>query len=701
MTIKLLVNNQTIKAKEDYAIERNSGDLQIEFEFIGKMWENGDKILKIVNSEFEQTIENNSISIPSLYTRGTFFEIKVIKKGYGATIPTMPYTINIDQPKTLAKLQFATPVGFQVNSGYTTFIVNNRTIEIPITLKDLVVLRDTNSEIITFELPRYYDGVDLSQKNILVNFINADGKSGSAYGHNIVATDGEVSFTFDWTIDGRISVKTGKVQIALEFNEFNDKDECIYRWNTIPASFDVSNTIVPIGDAQESDYSIEKAWILRNPVSLTNIELKDTDLPIYINDKNIEFFQNKDLVVSRDTNAEILTFVIQRYIYGVDISNKIIDIKFINALGQGDRKNATNVVVDDFQITFGWVIDSRVSTKDGEVQFAIEVIGYDVNDEFYCWSTKPSKIRVDKGLFVDDKIDIKPDWVQWVEAEINRLQNIKVSSENIKAVRDNGNVFEYTLDGENWVIVSGGGGGTSNYDALSNRPQINGVILTGNKTSSDLGIKQIYTASDVGALPDTTVIPTQTSELINNGSDGINAFISSSVNNLINYYNKSETYTKNEIDNIVSLIPKFSIEIVDVLPTTNISTTTIYLILNAGLGSGTYDEFIYINDKWEMIGNTQVDLGNYYTKEESNAIFQKVGDYLTSEQIETLINSKVGEHNSSPTSHSDIRNDLLLKANSNLDNIDPTYVSLHPGVEVVTELPEVLQDNRVYFVIGG
>lgn len=29
------------------------------------------------------------------------------------------------------------------------------------------------------------------------------------------------------------------------------------------------------------------------------------------------------------------------------------------------------------------------------------------------------------------------------------------------------------------------------------------------------------------------------------------------------------------------------------------------------------------------------------------------------------------------------------------------WVTLHPEVEVVTELPEVLQDNRVYFVIGG
>lgn len=34
----------------------------------------------------------------------------------------------------------------------------------------------------------------------------------------------------------------------------------------------------------------------------------------------------------------------------------------------------------------------------------------------------------------------------------------------------------------------GGSGGTSNYNDLSNKPSINGVTLTGNKTSADLGI---------------------------------------------------------------------------------------------------------------------------------------------------------------------------------------------------------------------
>lgn len=43
------------------------------------------------------------------------------------------------------------------------------------------------------------------------------------------------------------------------------------------------------------------------------------------------------------------------------------------------------------------------------------------------------------------------------------------------------------------VISSTGGGGTTDYSALNNKPTINNVTLTGNKTSSDLGLQSTLT----------------------------------------------------------------------------------------------------------------------------------------------------------------------------------------------------------------
>lgn len=38
------------------------------------------------------------------------------------------------------------------------------------------------------------------------------------------------------------------------------------------------------------------------------------------------------------------------------------------------------------------------------------------------------------------------------------------------------------------LMGAGGGGGTTNYNALANKPSINGVTLQGDKTATDLGL---------------------------------------------------------------------------------------------------------------------------------------------------------------------------------------------------------------------
>lgn len=51
------------------------------------------------------------------------------------------------------------------------------------------------------------------------------------------------------------------------------------------------------------------------------------------------------------------------------------------------------------------------------------------------------------------------------------------------------------------AVSGGGGGGTSDYTQLSNKPQINNVELNGNKSLSDIGAA---TATDMAAEQDKT-----------------------------------------------------------------------------------------------------------------------------------------------------------------------------------------------------
>lgn len=114
-------------------------------------------------------------------------------------------------------------------------------------------------------------------------------------------------------------------------------------------------------------------------------------------------------------------------------------------------------------------------------------------------------------------------------------------------------------------------------------------------------------------------VPAKLSELENDKE-----FINNTVNNLVNYYTKSETYTKSEVLALVADIPKFSVQIVSTLPTENISNTTIYLlaVTDSDLNNY-YEEFLYINNSWELIGTTKIDLSNYYTKAETSALIEQ------------------------------------------------------------------------------
>ena len=79
-----------------------------------------------------------------------------------------------------------------------------------------------------------------------------------------------------------------------------------------------------------------------------------------------------------------------------------------------------------------------------------------------------------------------------------------------------------------------------------------------------------------------------------------------------------DTYTKSQIDSKIAAIPTLSYQVVSELPTTDISTTTIYLLARPSSSSqpDIYDEYLYVNSQWEIIGSTSTDLSNYYTKSE-------------------------------------------------------------------------------------
>lgn len=146
----------------------------------------------------------------------------------------------------------------------------------------------------------------------------------------------------------------------------------------------------------------------------------------------------------------------------------------------------------------------------------------------------------------------------------------------------------------------------------------------------------VLDAEDVGALPDDTPIPSKTSDLTNNSG-----FITKAVNDLVNYYLKSETYSKTEVDDIVTAIKNSRFEVVATLPTTDIKTNVIYLVPKSpSQTSNVKDEYINLDGTtagWEKIGDTEIDLSDYVT---TQALNTALAAYTTTADLTTLLAGK-------------------------------------------------------------
>ena len=127
--------------------------------------------------------------------------------------------------------------------------------------------------------------------------------------------------------------------------------------------------------------------------------------------------------------------------------------------------------------------------------------------------------------------DINLDWI------IKQVKQIAAALQGKQDKPDSAGVAGQVLGlDENldpvWLDQTGGGGGTTNYNNLTNKPQINSVTLSGNKTAAELGLATPadipavpvqsvngetgaveLDAADVGALPDNTYIPTGSLQL--------------------------------------------------------------------------------------------------------------------------------------------------------------------------------------------
>lgn len=100
-------------------------------------------------------------------------------------------------------------------------------------------------------------------------------------------------------------------------------------------------------------------------------------------------------------------------------------------------------------------------------------------------------------------------------------------------------------------------------------------------------------------------------------ADPFNSSANTSVADAFSYINTNFA-TKSYVENIVRAAQTGMLkrQVVQALPQSNIDDYTIYMVPKTGSTGDVYNEFLYMDNTWELIGNTQVDLTNYALKSE-------------------------------------------------------------------------------------
>lgn len=126
----------------------------------------------------------------------------------------------------------------------------------------------------------------------------------------------------------------------------------------------------------------------------------------------------------------------------------------------------------------------EVLTDKGQIE--IGVVAYKIDNELIRYNPRPAYFNTLLGSLKDDvenSEEITPTDKEQILSELANKQDTLVSGVNIKTINHE------SLLGEGNINITGGSGGTSDYEDLDNKPSINNVELSGNKSLNDLGIQ--------------------------------------------------------------------------------------------------------------------------------------------------------------------------------------------------------------------
>lgn len=110
---------------------------------------------------------------------------------------------------------------------------DDRIVSVPKELQRIAVQYDHDVETVTFDCPRYWDGLDMSELHIYVNYMRRDRVVGCYLARNVaVDTTDSAIMHFDWTISRNVSQVAGEIKFLVCIKKGDSEGNEINHWNS-------------------------------------------------------------------------------------------------------------------------------------------------------------------------------------------------------------------------------------------------------------------------------------------------------------------------------------------------------------------------------------------------------------------------------------------------------------------------------------
>ena len=290
-----------------------------------------------------------------------------------------------------------------------------------------------------------------------------------------------------------------------------------------------------------------------------------------INDKKDITLHENQFNITQEENSQYIPFEMPRYYDGFDLASTAISIHYTTKSGRHGASKPVNVTFNDEKIRFGWLVDSNATIDAGTLEFEVHaygtVTGSDGIPKGYIWKTKSNKnLNVIQSMCdCEDVINnINDSWMQELVTDIaekvaDEIKNVAVG-EQVKAAENAADsAKQYSEAAEQYAIDASSAAADAVNEIVKDYATqkyvddaVAGVDVT----------EQLATYVKASDLESNYYTKTDATQLINSTIDSkgfaTTGYVDSAIANadisskLDNYYTKSETYNKSEIDEKVS-----------------------------------------------------------------------------------------------------------------------------------------------------